>query len=162
MKSMVEKIISLIKWYLEHKTKKYVMWTFCEAGLLLLSPNIFLVIISAIAGEKFVDSASVLTDTLSYIGVFFVLFGPFCQFILFPIACGKFKRYSKNLEKLDDIFLVYGCSAFKSDMENTYNNCLLYDYQLKKIETLMDKINDDEYSIQDDELNDVVKNFGKK
>ena len=159
---MVDKIISLIKWYLEHKAKKYVMWTFCEAGLLLLSPNIVLVIISAIAGENKVGSATIFTDALSYIGVFFVLFGPLCQFILFPIVGWKFKRYSKSLEKLNNIFSVYGCSAFKSDMENTYNNCLLFIHQRDKMGLLIKMINDDEYSIQDDQLNALVKKFGKK
>lgn len=157
---LMNRLVSFLKWYLEHKAKKYIMVTFCEAGLVLLSPNI---IIALIVAFKSIDgdlSFERSLDSLSYIGIGFIILGPILHYVVFAIVKYKIKNYKYICDVLSSIFKIYDVDQFEQDFINTYNNQLLFRYQLDKIDDLCERINSDKFSLKNKRYNEIVKQFG--
>ena len=155
-------LMSFLKWYLEHKAKKYVMVTFCEAGLLLLSPNIIIALIVAFKSINGDLSFERSLDVLSYIGIGFIILGPILHYVVIAIVKYKIKNYKYMCDMLSSIFKIYDVDQFEQDFINTYNNQLLFCYQLDKIDDLCERINSDKFSLKNKRYNEIVKQFGKK
>jgi hypothetical protein len=158
---LMNRLVSFLKWYLEHKAKKYIMVTFCEAGLVLLSPNI---IIALIVAFKSIDgdlSFERSLDSLSYIGIGFIILGPILHYVVFAIVKYKIKNYKYICDMLSSIFKIYDVNQFEEDFISTYDNCRLFSNQLDKIFDLCEKINDYNFSLKNKQYNKIVKKFGK-
>lgn len=152
--------MSFLKWYLEHKAKKYIMVTFCEAGLLLLSPNIIIALIATFTSINSNLSFERSLDVLSYIGIAFIILGPIFHYVVIAIVEYKIKNYKHICDMLSSIFKIYDVDQFEQDFINTYNNQLLFRYQLDKIEDLCERINSDKFSLKNKRYNEIVKQFG--
>ncbi len=158
----IEKILSFVERILQRKAERFVMTTFCSAGLCLLAPSFIFYAIAYVTAKGDLSNVKYEMDVCSYIGLFLIILGPIIHFFVFPVINHSFKNYIHICQSLNKLFSIYACSQFEMDMIHTYNNCLLFSCQIDKIEELYYTINDKSFSVKDDDLNNAVKSFGEK
>lgn len=155
-------IVAVLKWYLKRKVHRFIMWSSIKAGLLLLSPNLVMYLFIALSNESDFSQINRNFDILSYIGVGFILFGFLFPSIIYPVWKETMDTHIYQCQKLNSLFAIYDIDCFKDDMDTTINNCSMSSQQQSQIEDLHDLINQQKFSLKNESLNNLVKNFGEK
>lgn len=154
-------ILSLIKNFLIKKPVYAVFGALVSLASFLMAPNIVFYIVIWLGNKGDIGATESFFSVLSFVGIFFYLLA-IAELVFGMYFLPKYvKDYKNTLNKIESIISMRSFSLFKDDMETTYNNQCLFNFQFDYLNDMKDLINSISFVTPNERVEKKIKKFGQ-